>query len=326
MLDEQKSQDNSKEDSALQAMDFSEETRSTSYQETDSAYLSYIREERNSRGARERAKGHSRLSGEGRGRSKSLLLVQIILCVVLLAAALLVKTADQSVYAQVQQSYLKLMEEKRFQWFSSANKKVEALMEEIMSALGGQQSQSQGISGVSYQPQQGGQGGWFGVSTQQKEDLQPPDGATFAPVTVTVSPVSPLKEMRITSSYGYRLHPISGALDFHTGIDLAASQGTNIRAAYPGKVKEVGESAIYGNYIILTHGNMETGYSHCESIVAKEGVVVRQGETIAKVGSTGVSTGPHLHFDVRVNGTLVDPLWLFLGLSYYHGEVTAEAA
>lgn len=318
MLDEQERQERLREDNEARTVGVSVQEDTTSYQEAAADYLRYSREERSSRGARERGGGRSRAAGAS--KSQSLLLVQVILCAVLLAAALLVRTADQSVFTQVQESYRRLMEEERFHWFASANKKVEALMEGFMAVLGGQQSQSQGLSGVSYQPQLGGQGGLFGVSSERKEDLQPPNGATYAPVTATVSPLSPLKEMRITSSYGYRLHPITGALDFHTGIDLAAAQGTNIRAAYPGKVKEVGESAIYGNYIILTHGNIETGYSHCDSIVAREGVVVRQGETIAKVGSTGVSTGPHLHFDVRVDGTLVDPLWLFLGLSYYHGE------
>lgn len=326
MLDEQERNDFSRENSPTKFPDILTASDSESHQEPSSDFVRLSREERASRSLRERGRGRVRPAGEG--KSRSLLLVQVILCAVLLAAALIIRMADRSAFVQIQQGYVKLMEEERFHWFDAANKKVEAFMEEVMDVFGGQQSQGPETSGVAYRPRQlgqGGKGGWFGVSVQREKSLQPPEGASFAPVTATASPLSPLAEMHITSAYGYRLHPITGALDFHTGIDLAAAKGTNIRAAYPGTVKEVGESAIYGNYIVLSHGNMETGYSHCESIVAREGVVVRQGETIAKVGSTGVSTGPHLHFDLRVDGTLVDPLWLLLGLSYYHGQESGAA-
>ena len=116
----------------------------------------------------------------------------------------------------------------------------------------------------------------------------------------------------ITSPFGLRRHPISGNGDFHTGLDIAAAEGADVYAAYPGLVAEVGESEIYGNYVTLDHGGgLTTTYCHCSAILAREGQRLKVGARIAEVGSTGVSTGPHLHFEARVNGDYVDPLYLF---------------
>lgn len=123
----------------------------------------------------------------------------------------------------------------------------------------------------------------------------------------------------ITSEYGNRTNPVSGEYLMHSGVDIAASQGTEIRAAYSGIVSEVGSNSVGGNYISLVHKDgSETLYCHCSKIIAEKGDVIRAGETIALVGSTGRSTGPHLHFEITVDGKTENPL---LYLPIENGEV-----
>lgn len=120
----------------------------------------------------------------------------------------------------------------------------------------------------------------------------------------------------VTSHFGYRTHPVTGLYTMHGGLDIGADEGTDIRAAMAGVVKSVAQSNSYGIYIVLDHQNgMETWYAHCSKIIAKEGQTVQKGDKIAKVGNTGVSTGPHLHFEVRVQGTKLNPEWLLAPLS-----------
>lgn len=134
------------------------------------------------------------------------------------------------------------------------------------------------------------------------------EGTSFSPYYVSVTPVAPLGEARITSRFGYRTHPVTGNYGFHTGIDLAAPEGTPIKASFYGRVAETGSSDAWGNYVLLEHSDgFATYYCHMSEIYVDEGAVIRQGETLGLVGSTGWSTGPHLHFEVRINGIRVDP-------------------
>lgn len=134
------------------------------------------------------------------------------------------------------------------------------------------------------------------------------NGSSFAPYYVSVDAVMPVKNARLTSPFGYRTNPVSGNYGFHTGIDLAAPEGTPISASFYGEVVETGESDVWGKYVLMRHSDsFETYYCHMSEIYAAEGAVIRQGETIGLVGSTGWSTGPHLHFEVRINGIRVDP-------------------
>lgn len=113
---------------------------------------------------------------------------------------------------------------------------------------------------------------------------------------------------RITSEYGYRADPFTGVRSFHTGIDLAVSAGTPIRACMAGTVSTAGWSNIYGNYIIISHSNgYQTLYAHMQKYTVKKGESISQGQNIGYVGSTGYSTGPHLHFSVYKNSQLVAP-------------------
>ena len=112
----------------------------------------------------------------------------------------------------------------------------------------------------------------------------------------------------ITSNYGYRVHPVTGAKKLHTGMDIGASYGAAVVAAAAGTVIMSQYYGGYGNCIIIDHGGgVATLYGHMSSLVAKNGQTVKAGETIGKVGSTGVSTGNHLHFEVRINGSTVNP-------------------
>ncbi len=140
------------------------------------------------------------------------------------------------------------------------------------------------------------------------ESVQAAKGTSFADYYVSDEPVMPVAGARITSRFGYRTHPITGNYGFHTGLDLAAAEGTPIAAAFYGTVAETGEDDAWGKYVLLEHSEgFATFYCHLSEIYAEEGAVIRQGETIGLVGSTGWSTGPHLHFEVRINGVRVDP-------------------
>jgi murein DD-endopeptidase MepM/ murein hydrolase activator NlpD len=114
---------------------------------------------------------------------------------------------------------------------------------------------------------------------------------------------------RLASRFGWRIHPIFHTRRLHTGVDLASPRGTPIYAAGDGIVEKAGWSSGYGNFTLVKHVNgYETGYGHQSKIVVKPGDKVRQGQIIGYVGSTGNSTGNHLHFEIRINGNFVDPL------------------
>lgn len=117
---------------------------------------------------------------------------------------------------------------------------------------------------------------------------------------------------RISSQYGMRIHPIFKTKKLHTGIDIPAPTGTPIKASSDGIVIAAETLGGYGKAVIIDHGGgIVTLYGHNSSITVKKGQTVKRGDTIAKAGSTGNSTGPHLHFEVRKNGAYVDPIpWL----------------
>ena len=123
------------------------------------------------------------------------------------------------------------------------------------------------------------------------------------------SPIGSGWESRVTSEFGNRIDPITGKRKGHTGMDLAVPTGTPIRAALPGTVTVSKYNAGgYGYYVIIDHGNgLTTLYGHCSKLLAKVGQTVEAGDIIALSGSTGRSTGPHLHFEVRINGERTNP-------------------
>ncbi len=113
----------------------------------------------------------------------------------------------------------------------------------------------------------------------------------------------------ITSNYGMRVHPITGVYKLHTGVDISATIGDNFTAMANGIVVKAEYNSAYGNMVIIDHGGgVQTLYAHGSQIIAQVGQEVKAGDVILKVGSTGYSTGPHAHFEVRVNGSPVNPL------------------
>lgn len=153
-----------------------------------------------------------------------------------------------------------------------------------------------------------GAGGPLPAYSLSADGLPAAEGTTLAPYFLTASMWSPVSGL-VTSRFGWRSHPVSGEQDFHKGVDIAAAQGTPILAALPGVVEQTGYSESYGNFVVLRHSdNLRTTYNHCSEILAKEGEQLARGDRIALVGSTGISTGPHLHFEVEVKGLKADPL------------------
>jgi murein DD-endopeptidase MepM/ murein hydrolase activator NlpD len=117
-----------------------------------------------------------------------------------------------------------------------------------------------------------------------------------------------LRSYRLTSAFGFRVNPVTGNAAKHQGIDLAAPEGAGVYAAADGLVIETGENPIYGKYIILKHGERWTSlYGHLQKMETALRMEVKSGSLIGRVGSTGQSTGPHLHFELRQDGKALDP-------------------
>jgi murein DD-endopeptidase MepM/ murein hydrolase activator NlpD len=121
----------------------------------------------------------------------------------------------------------------------------------------------------------------------------------------------PLAGVAVSSGYGPRRHPILGATRRHAGVDLPAPRGTPVRAAADGILRYFGRNGSYGRFIRIDHGfGLETAYGHLRryALSLRRNARVRRGEVIGYVGSSGLSTGPHLHYEVRINGRAIDPL------------------
>lgn len=135
-----------------------------------------------------------------------------------------------------------------------------------------------------------------------------PSNVSLNSYSLTEKMVTPVINGKITSKFGTRIHPISNELTFHAGIDIAADKGTPIYAAFDGKVIIADYDEWNGNFIKIKHeNNIVTVYCHCDRLNVKKGDVIRAGEVIGFVGSTGSSTGPHLHFELRIGNVSFNP-------------------
>lgn len=136
------------------------------------------------------------------------------------------------------------------------------------------------------------------------ERFSPAERAFFLDATLRL----PLDHSVLTSSFGMRVSPINGKWKMHSGIDMAAPVGSKVYACKAGTVTFTGYNDTYGNYIIIKHdGGLTSLYAHLSQILVKKDDLVPTGYTIGKVGVTGATTGPHLHFELRVNGSAQDP-------------------
>lgn len=146
------------------------------------------------------------------------------------------------------------------------------------------------------------------------EDAALPQSVTHSAYVLS-SPISAVCKGTVTSKFGERIHPITKKPGFHTGIDIANKKGTPIYAAFSGSIQDCGTNEAYGNYILMRHSNnLYTFYGHCDSLNVRKGMNIRRGEVIALMGSTGYSTGPHLHFEIRIEGVRVDPSYVLKGI------------
>jgi len=140
-----------------------------------------------------------------------------------------------------------------------------------------------------------------------------PDGdVASSPVpatTIAIPSIMPLAAAKLTSNYGMRTHPVIGGRRNHKGVDLAAPTGTPVFATADGIVSRADQYSSYGLYISLQHGAaLETRYAHMSRLVVAAGQRVSKGDIIGYVGSTGRSTGPHLHYEIRMDGVAVNPI------------------
>lgn len=134
-----------------------------------------------------------------------------------------------------------------------------------------------------------------------------------------IQPIENKDLRRISSGFGRRWHPILKIMRMHAGIDFASNIGADIYATADGVVSRTSSGHGYGNLVVIDHGfGYQTRYGHMEKILVKEGEHVKRGEVIGLVGNTGLSTGPHVHYEIRKDGVPVNPI------NYFHGDLTPE--
>ncbi len=228
----------------------------------------------------------------------ALLFVQVMLCLLVCAAALAFKWLNAPFFPQMQAQYGEMLE--RGVAFSSehpivrfAGDALETMQNRMRSALG---------AFSAAQDAGGGQGGFWPAESESV-----PDGASTQDYTLASQPVRPAQGA-VTSAFGFRENPVNGEDDFHAGIDIAAEAGTQAVSALDGQVCRTARSDVRGNYVVVRHADgVRTLYQHLACAVVREGESVRAGQPVGLVGETGLVTGPHLHFELMVDGVLVDP-------------------
>ena len=267
--------------------------------------------------ARERAKARPEVDAVAVA-----LTAQIILCILILLGAQMAKMSDQAAFARIKDGYAGLVGGGEGMslsdyfaeltgmsggFFTSVERWVQGLLgnREIPPQPG---RPEEGESAPEETGAGGGGGPPLAFSGGLADMLPAPPGNTLAPYFLSSRLALPV-EGTVTSPFAFRVHPVRGGIDFHNGVDIAAPAGRRILAALPGLVEEVGEDDIYGKYIRLRHAhNLQTFYAHASEVFVREGMSVNQGERIARVGETGLATGPHLHFAVIVEDLYADPL------------------
>lgn len=224
-------------------------------------------------------------SKNGESRSEAFvrfLFIQSVVCAMIVISALVIKLAAPKSYAQIKSVYTAAINEQDIT-FSDIYWFVNGVFNKN-SAAGG------------------------------SDELTLPESVTQNAYVLS-SPISAVCKGKVTSEFGWRTHPITKKLGFHTGIDIANKKGTPISAAFSGSIQDCGTNEAYGNYVLMRHSdNLYTFYGHCDSLNVRKGMNIRRGEVIAYMGSTGYSTGPHLHFEIRIEGKRVDPAYVLKGI------------
>ncbi len=225
----------------------------------------------------------------------SVLGVQCLACGVILLLALLLKTLSPNVYTHAQAL---------FRNYLSSNEVLTSLAlwwdRDVEEEIGGTEDVKEDDFTYGNAPNQG--------------ELS---GITTVCLRVSQPAVAPVAHGVLTSPYGYRTHPTTGETEFHRGVDIAAEAGTPIRSMFFGRVIDTGEDASLGCYVRLEHGDgVEVLYAHCSQVIVAADTVVKAGETVALVGSTGDSTGPHVHIQVSADGMVYNPTEMLMAQRY----------
>ncbi|MCL1952287.1 MAG: M23 family metallopeptidase, partial [Oscillospiraceae bacterium] len=228
-----------------------------------------------------------------KGSLVRVVVTQAVVCALLLGGLFLAQKALPNTYRQLRAAYTRVMQaDMSVKEVWAAAKAVFASLKEDIYVMA---------------PYKEGAAGGIDIAAEYASQ-----SCSAAPLLTTVRPFRPVGEGRLSSPFGYRVHPITGEEGVHAGMDIAANEGDPVYAAFYGTVLETGESRGYGKYVVMEHaGGLRTLYAHCSEIAAAEGMVLRPGDVLACVGSTGSSTGPHLHFEVRLHGLRCDPAPLF---------------
>ena len=228
----------------------------------------------------------------------NVMIVQFVACAVILAVVFILCRADGSAADEIRSKYGELMSRD----FSAADYK-DAYGAVSSFIKGEKRKEAVSVVGTESKNEQPTGGADIASGT-----LDVLEGVSFDKYDIGLKFQTPVEDFYVSSDFGYRQDPIKGSNGVHTGIDLAATGGAEIKAAYGGVVVKSGEYGGYGNCVVISHGNgVETLYAHCRELVAEVGDNVDKGDVIALVGSTGNSTGNHLHFEIRKNGVKLDP-------------------
>lgn len=235
---------------------------------------------------------------------KLLIFLQMLICITVLVTAMLLKITGGSAYQTIREWYLShaensIIAQESFNYFTRTWVQFfsSSLAEQGKNAYSAPESTAPASSAPSSAPSS-----LPDISSAVSGVAYTTSVSSKTPVFVSVFLDTPVKNSVISSGFGLR----DGKN--HLGIDLAADAGSEIVPAMPGKVEFSGENSSYGKYILIDHGfHIETRYAHCEKLLVKKGDTVTYSQPIALVGSTGDSTGPHVHFELILSGVCYDP-------------------
>lgn len=254
---------------------------------------------RSRKGSTERPRTMQRKKSNTTGEEGShLLFVQIILCVLIGLFVFFAKSMNFSFIEPMRKEYQQVMT--KGVAFSSNDPMVRFASDMVKKAKGKMQDV---LGGTPQEPfSEKGAGGFHPVKNGSI-----PDNIAKKPIFF-VEPLTSPVQGTLTSSFGFRENPVNHQPDFHHGIDLAAPEGAPVYAARQGIVIKADFNQIRGNYVIIRHADgVQTRYQHLSYLFVREGQVVQEKEQIGTVGKTGMVTGPHLHWEVQVNGFYTDP-------------------
>lgn len=227
------------------------------------------------------------------GAANYLLIAQVAVCLAMLAFVLLVRQTDPELYRQMGQQYQAALEQGvdlsgQQELVKFTEDAVAKIRDAALQALEEAAPAGGGVN-------RSGTGG-------------APAGYSLGAYTLPQAPSLPLEQFWVSSAYGRRTHPITGEEDFHGGLDLAAAEGTPVACVLDGVVLQTGVSDSYGKYVRVLHsGEFVSTYNHLSASGVKPGQALQKGQELGRVGSTGMSTGPHLHLEFLLHGVRVDP-------------------